>query len=258
MPTESHLQSPLHKLYLVNSVDNTPVASKLVSTSDGEVHTHSLTHAMADNMRYRAHYKSSGQSYTRLGRRYDGIRSKGDDSLLSLDLPVELMPIHPGGGSRFDDWEREKLEKNKMAQKKESSLIGGDNQNKGKNEKNRNSIEANKNSASMPTPMFVSVNEILIYYFNIFPNINTFNYLDQNLQSNTYNCAYNLNRNFSYLYQLVDMEIYYVYKYSLEISSNWLSLLYKYFHCIYLRTFDGDVAIVLSVYLSIIILLNNR
>lgn len=35
-------------------------------------------------------------------------------------LPAELRPIHPGGGSKFDDWEREKLERNKMAQKKET------------------------------------------------------------------------------------------------------------------------------------------
>ncbi|KAK4310139.1 hypothetical protein Pmani_018254, partial [Petrolisthes manimaculis] len=33
-------------------------------------------------------------------------------------LPKELMPIHPGGGSRFDDLEKEKLEKSKMAQTK--------------------------------------------------------------------------------------------------------------------------------------------
>ena len=34
-------------------------------------------------------------------------------------LPEELRPIHPGGGSKFDDWEKEKLEKNKLALKKE-------------------------------------------------------------------------------------------------------------------------------------------
>ncbi|XP_063596555.1 uncharacterized protein LOC134773295 [Penaeus indicus] len=33
-------------------------------------------------------------------------------------LPKELMPIHPGGGSKFEDLEREKLERAKMAQTK--------------------------------------------------------------------------------------------------------------------------------------------
>ncbi|KAK3859015.1 hypothetical protein Pcinc_034828 [Petrolisthes cinctipes] len=35
-------------------------------------------------------------------------------------LPKELMPIHPGGGSKFDDLEREKLEKSKMPRRRES------------------------------------------------------------------------------------------------------------------------------------------
>ncbi|XP_070000391.1 uncharacterized protein [Penaeus vannamei] len=33
-------------------------------------------------------------------------------------LPKELMPIHPGGGSKFEDLEKEKLERAKMAQTK--------------------------------------------------------------------------------------------------------------------------------------------
>ena len=39
-------------------------------------------------------------------------------------LPVELMPIYPGGGSRFEDLEREKLEKNKMSQTKDTDDNG--------------------------------------------------------------------------------------------------------------------------------------
>ena len=42
------------------------------------------------------------------------------------NLPVELLPIFPGGGSRFDDWEREKLERNKLAQKKDSGEESGE------------------------------------------------------------------------------------------------------------------------------------
>ena len=33
----------------------------------------------------------------------------------SSNLPAELQPIFPGGGSRFDDWEREKIQKRKLA-----------------------------------------------------------------------------------------------------------------------------------------------
>ena len=63
-------------------------------------------------------------TYSRLGKRYtttSNARTQGSDSSSSVDLPIELMPIYPGGGSRFDDWEREKLERDKMAQKKDKS-----------------------------------------------------------------------------------------------------------------------------------------
>ncbi|XP_064096710.1 uncharacterized protein LOC135208447 isoform X2 [Macrobrachium nipponense] len=45
-------------------------------------------------------------------------KNRGQDPVAQYGLPKELMPIHPGGGSKFDDLEREKMEKKKMAQTK--------------------------------------------------------------------------------------------------------------------------------------------
>ncbi|XP_071523433.1 uncharacterized protein [Panulirus ornatus] len=45
-------------------------------------------------------------------------KNDGRDSGAHYGLPKELMPIHPGGGSRFEDLEKEKLERAKMAQTK--------------------------------------------------------------------------------------------------------------------------------------------
>ncbi|XP_068233906.1 uncharacterized protein [Palaemon carinicauda] len=45
-------------------------------------------------------------------------KNRGQDPVAQYGIPKELLPIHPGGGSRFDDLEREKLEKKKMAQTK--------------------------------------------------------------------------------------------------------------------------------------------
>lgn len=45
-------------------------------------------------------------------------KNNGQDTMTHYGLPKELMPIHPGGGSRFEDLEKEKLERAKMAQTK--------------------------------------------------------------------------------------------------------------------------------------------
>lgn len=45
-------------------------------------------------------------------------KNRGQDTVVHYSLPKELMPIHPGGGSRFEDLEKEKLDKKKMAQTK--------------------------------------------------------------------------------------------------------------------------------------------
>ena len=49
-------------------------------------------------------------------------RSRKDRKPLQPDpyshLPVNLRPIFPGGGSRFDDWEREKTKRRKLAELK--------------------------------------------------------------------------------------------------------------------------------------------
>ncbi|XP_042235576.1 uncharacterized protein LOC121875193 [Homarus americanus] len=45
-------------------------------------------------------------------------KNRGQEPIVHYGLPKELLPIHPGGGSRFDDLEREKLERAKMAQTK--------------------------------------------------------------------------------------------------------------------------------------------
>lgn len=47
-----------------------------------------------------------------------GSKHKTDDPLKVYGFPKELLPIMPGGGSRFEDVEREKLEKEKMSQTK--------------------------------------------------------------------------------------------------------------------------------------------
>lgn len=48
----------------------------------------------------------------------EGKNKSKFDPVAVYGLPKELMPIHPGGGSRFDDLEKEKLERAKMAQTK--------------------------------------------------------------------------------------------------------------------------------------------
>ncbi|XP_045625946.2 uncharacterized protein [Procambarus clarkii] len=45
-------------------------------------------------------------------------KNRGQEPVVHYGLPKELMPIHPGGGSKFEDLEREKLERAKMAQTK--------------------------------------------------------------------------------------------------------------------------------------------
>lgn len=45
-------------------------------------------------------------------------KNHGQDQIVHYGLPKELMPIHPGGGSKFEDLEKEKLERAKMAQTK--------------------------------------------------------------------------------------------------------------------------------------------
>ncbi|RXG73909.1 hypothetical protein Avbf_06826 [Armadillidium vulgare] len=42
-------------------------------------------------------------------------KQKTEDPLIVYGFPKELLPIMPGGGSRFEDVEREKLEKKKMS-----------------------------------------------------------------------------------------------------------------------------------------------
>lgn len=46
-------------------------------------------------------------------------RLSAAEEAMYAGLPEELRPIFPGGGSKFDDWEREKLEKNKLSLKKD-------------------------------------------------------------------------------------------------------------------------------------------
>ncbi|XP_037796591.1 uncharacterized protein LOC119591909 isoform X2 [Penaeus monodon] len=48
----------------------------------------------------------------------EGKNRSGQDAVSSYDLPKELMPIHPGGGSKFEDLEQERLDKTKMSQTK--------------------------------------------------------------------------------------------------------------------------------------------
>ncbi|XP_042859785.1 fibrous sheath CABYR-binding protein-like [Penaeus japonicus] len=48
----------------------------------------------------------------------EGKNRSGQDAVSSFDLPKELMPIHPGGGSKFEDLEQERLDKTKMSQTK--------------------------------------------------------------------------------------------------------------------------------------------
>lgn len=48
----------------------------------------------------------------------EGKNRSGQDAGSSYDLPKELMPIHPGGGSKFEDLEQERLDKTKMSQTK--------------------------------------------------------------------------------------------------------------------------------------------
>lgn len=47
-------------------------------------------------------------------------KNSRQDTVVHYQLPKELMPIHPGGGSKFEDLEKEKLEKKKMAQTKDT------------------------------------------------------------------------------------------------------------------------------------------
>lgn len=42
------------------------------------------------------------------------------DPVAYYGLPKELMPIHPGGGSRFEDLEKERLERAKLAHTKDA------------------------------------------------------------------------------------------------------------------------------------------
>lgn len=97
-------------------------------------------------------------AYTRTDRGYTDTKSQGSDSSSNLGLPIELMPIHPGGGSRFDDWEREKLEKNKLAQKKDkhSDLSNG-----GGDEQDRDEAEGLTSSAGRFDSLFAVINAIL-------------------------------------------------------------------------------------------------
>ena len=68
-------------------------------------------------------YLANNRRNKTTSQKNEGLKNKGYISKAVDDqysnLPAELRPIHPGGGSKFDDWEREKLERNKLAQKKE-------------------------------------------------------------------------------------------------------------------------------------------